>query len=225
MEIENSQYQYVVTNTTDIEFNEKLIDDCDHNSILHNIYNDQLGQRIPDIENVRRNIETHLTKEELLDFSLFRQTKPTQNQGSSQGKRRHSNEIHKVFLYNNFGKAVSSGAITKKRKRLLKVLACVGELLRFKRQYNMDQTLKDILTKKQYIVLMMYERRILLKDIVERLKLAKWKEGRPTNRTVTVRFYSALDKLKKSNNPNIAKYLVLLKAVLKFSRKYPKSKH
>jgi len=165
-----------------------------------------------DVNDVLSHIKTHLTKEELLCFSIYKNSKKQKNQ------------IHRVFLEKYHGKKLSSSAVTKRKKRLMDVLGHVRALLQFKQSTNVDHKLKDLLTTKQYIVLMLYERRVSMKEIGEQLGLAEWKPGCPASRSISMRFYGAVDRLNESKNKDLHRYLELLGNVLKFSRKYPASK-
>lgn len=172
-----------------------------------------LSTSIADIEFIRnvddafKEIKDHLTKEEKLLFSIFKNS-----------KKQH-NHIHKVFLEKHCGKRLSSSAITKRKKRILSVLYVVGKLLRFKRSHNIDYRLKRILTRKQYTMLMLYERRKTYKEITDKLDL------QPRSKSLQYLFYTALYKIDNSGEPDLLEYKRLLRDVLRYSRKYPKFKH
>ena len=175
------------------------------------------NKTLRNVEDVFSEIKTHLTKEELLCFSLYKNAK------------RQRNQIHKVFLETHFpekyrSKKLSSSAITKRKTRLMHVLGHVGAMLRFKRSTNVDHKIKQVLTQKQYIMLILYERRVPMKEIAEKLEMAKWVEGSPGTRSISNRFYAAINRLQETDDPEIRRYLELLGNVLKFSRKYPTSK-
>lgn len=170
------------------------------------------AETLRDLSDVLSDIQSHLTKEELLCFSLYKNSK------------RQRNQIHQVFLEKYHGKKLTTSAITKRKTRLMQVLGHVGALLRFKRSTNVDYIIKKTLTTKQYIMLMMYERRIPMKEIGEKLGLARWTENSRASRSISQRFYAALDRLEDAKDPNIKRYMELLGNVLKFSRKYPTSK-
>lgn len=165
-----------------------------------------------DASDVLLEIKDHLTKEELLFFSVYKNSKIQKNQ------------IHQVFLEKYHGKQLTSSAITRRKERLMHVLGHVGALLRFKRSTNVDYKLKQILTKKQYIMLILYERRIPMKDIGEKLGLTKWTKKNRNSRPISLRFYAAMDRLQIIDDADVIRYLELLGNVLKFSRKYPVSK-
>ena len=158
------------------------------------------------VDDVLHEMKDHLTKEELLCVSLYKNSK------------RQRNHIYGVFLEKYFKKKLSSSAMTKRRHRMLHVLSHVGELLRFKRANGIDAKLREILTKKQYVVLNLYERRWLVKDIKKKLKLSD------KTRKVHECYYRAIDRLEASDDPAIKRYITLLGNVLRFSRKYPTSK-
>lgn len=156
------------------------------------------------VDDVLQEIKGHLTKEEQLCVSLYK---------NASGQR---NTIHRVFLQKYHGKYLSSCAITKRKKKMFSVLAHIGELLRFKKENDLDDELKDLLTSRQFEMLMLYERRRTEKEITSLLDI---------NRSAMWRRYDrALERLKNSEDPNIHQYLVLFNNILKFSRKFPKKK-
>lgn len=160
--------------------------------------------RIPlEVREALREIRPHLTKEEILCFSIHRNE-----------KRKASNRIHIKFIESYFGKTLTSSGITLRKNRLIQVLNHVGELLRFKRRHGVDQKLRDILTQTQYRRLMLYERRRSWKEIMELENTYPAQISRSVHKAIN-------NRLKKSSDPDIQRYLELLGNVLRFSRKYP----
>ena len=151
------------------------------------------------IEDVLKDIKNYLTKEELLCLSLYKNSK------------RQRNDIHRVFLKKYFDKSVTSPAITLTKKRMFEVLRCVGEMHRYKKEVALDMLLREILTRRQYYLLMLYEQRKPLLEVEKILKIQKRSITRCFNRTVL--------RLKSAKNPKINKYITFLNEVLKFSRK------
>lgn len=151
------------------------------------------------LEEVVNEIRSHLTKEELLCLSLYKNSK------------KQSNSIYKVFFSKYFNKDMTSAAITQRKKRLFKVLEAVGKLQRFKKSNAIDIKLRQILTKRQHQIMMLYEQRRTLIEIEDILGIS--------NRGIRFRFKRAVDRLKKSGDPKIIEYLKKLNSVLKFSRK------
>ena len=151
------------------------------------------------IEDVLEEIKGHLTKEELLFLSLFKNSP------------RQSNVIHRYFLKKYYGRVPTSAAITKKKRRLFNVLGHIGRLLRFKKAKNVDLRLKTELTTKQYQILMLYERRKEVKEICRLLNLKP--------RAIKRRYMRALKRVEESTDKVLAHYLKLYQNVLQYSRK------
>jgi hypothetical protein len=170
---------------------------------------------IDDMTRIYNKIENHLTKEECLLFSLYKNPEDT-----------CKNNIIKAKMHENtFGKKLSSSAMTQRKKRLKYVFIAILALLDFKQRTSIDIKLKKTLTKKQYEILMLYERRVPGKEICERIScLANWRDGAPNTRPLSFRFYNAVERLKKANDLELTQYLMYLSKVLKFSRKFPKHK-
>ena len=185
-------FEYMVTPTVDVT-------------------NDNTKKEIGD---VLSEIKTHLTKEELLLFSLYKNSK------------QHNNRIPKLFLEKYHGKKLTSSAISHRKARLMKVLKHVGILLRYKQAHNIDYLVKQIVTKKQFVIFMMYERRFSMKEIWEKVYNSKgnWTDTNKPTSSISRCFYAALTRLQNNNNPDIGSYLHLVKNVLQFSRKFPRSK-
>jgi len=168
------------------------------------IANDENELITREFGDVLNEMKEHLTKEELLYISLYKNSK------------RQRNNIYKIFLEKYHKKSLTSSAITKRKKRMFHVLGHLGEMLRYKRTHNVDSKLKNILTKKQFVCLILYERRWTTSDIRKKLKL---------NSPAPIHcYYRAIGRLENSSDPTIKRYLNLLGNVLKFSRKYPVSK-
>lgn len=166
-----------------------------------------------EVGDVLSEIKTHLTKEELLLFSLYKNSK------------KKSNQIPKLFLEKYYDKKLTSSAISHRKKRLMKVLYHVGILLRYKQAYNIDYSIKQVLTHKQFLIFMLYERRVGMKEIWEKVyDKGKWEKNIKNSRPISTCFYRALTRLEDCANTDIPKYLELLKNVLQYSRKYPISK-
>jgi hypothetical protein len=152
------------------------------------------------LSDILSEIRDHLTKEELLCVALFKNSKKPQH-----------NHIFRVFLEKHHGKKLTSSAITHRKHRLLKVLRYVGALLRFKRDNNLDSILKSKLTKKQYKVLLQYEKRELITNIGVQLNMGA--------DCVSRAFCRAIIRLENCQYPLIRRYLELLNNVLRYSRK------
>jgi DNA-binding NarL/FixJ family response regulator len=164
-----------------------------------------LDETMPDLfirefGDVFNEIKDHLTKEELLCVALFKNSK----------KRQHNN-VYRVFFKQYYKTELTSSAITHRKRRMLAVLRHVGTLLRFKREHGVDDFLKDILTKKQYSVLILYEKRLMLSEMSNKLNLKV--------NTISQVFTRTMRRLKVSTNPLIVRYLELLDIVLRFSYK------
>lgn len=157
-----------------------------------------------DFGTVLNNYRDYLTKEELVCISLFKNSKKKQNQ----------NKVYSRFLETYMGKKYSSSSVSHKKKKALAVLKCVGELVRYKKEHNLDNILKEILTNKQYVLLMLYERRILINDIQKRLKLR-------FNTAVSSLFGRVLDRLQQAAETDgvIKCYLKLLGNIFRYSRR------
>lgn len=153
-----------------------------------------------DLGDVLNDIRDHLTKEELLCVSLFKNSKKPQH-----------NHIFRVFFEKYLGKRLTSSAITHRKRRLLLVLRHVGALLRFKRDNNLDGLLKPLLTKKQYQVLLRYEKRDSVIDMA--------KQFDTTKAQISSMFSRIIVRLDDQRTPLIRRYLELLNNVLRFSRK------
>ena len=154
-----------------------------------------------DFSDVLNEIKGHLTRDELLSVSLFKNS-----------KKPHNNQVYRAFFRANHGKELSSSAVTHLKNRLVRVLQHVGTLLRYKRDNNIDYLLKDILPKRQYAILMMYEKRWPLAEINRRI-------GNKHSSTTSGAFSRAMTKLQAETHPLIRRYLELLGIVLRFSRK------
>jgi DNA-binding NarL/FixJ family response regulator len=126
-------------------------------------------------------------------------------------KKPRQNQVYRVFFEFHHGIKLSTSAITHRKKRVLKVLQHVGALLRFKRDNNIDNFLKDILTNKQYRVLVLYEKRKTLLDISHQLNI------KPN--TVSQVFSRMLHRLEQESHPLICRYRELLGIVLRYSYK------
>ena len=151
------------------------------------------------IEEVLKDIRMYLTKEELLCLSLYKNSK------------RQRNNIHRVFLKKYFGKDVTSPAITLTKKRMFEVLRCVGEMHRYKKETALDITLRNLLTRKQYHMLLLCEQR---KPIAEIERITR------TRKRAIIDCVNRLKiRLKDAKNLEINQYVRLLNKVLKFSRK------
>jgi len=151
------------------------------------------------LEDVLKDIKNHITKEELLYLSLYKNSK------------RQRNNIHRVFIKKYFGKDISSSAITFHKKRIFKVLECVGSLLKFKKINAFDTILRNKLTRKQYHAVSLYEQRKTVEEMSKILNVNK--------RSVHFRISRALSRLKESEESIIKDYLEYLNKVIKFSRK------
>lgn len=154
------------------------------------------------LDEVLSEIKTHLTKEELLCLSLYKNSK------------KKSNSIYRVFFDKYFGKKISSAAITQRKKRLFKVLEVVGDLYKFKQENAVDIDLRKILTKRQYQLLILYEQRKTIEEIEKILGIG--------NRGIRFRFNRAVKRLQEQaiSNDKILGYIQHLNSVLKFSRKH-----
>jgi hypothetical protein len=96
------------------------------------------------------------------------------------------------------------------KKRIFKVLFHISNLLNYKQKEEINQKLRDALTEKQYRAWCLYEKR----------KQYPEKELKISEST-----YMGLIKLAKrnilaKNDKVLNKYLILLKEVFKFSRKF-----
>lgn len=158
-----------------------------------------------DIDDIMHEISGHLTKEERLCVSLYK---------NSRGQR---NTIHRIFLKKYYGKYLTSGAITYRKKRMFSVLAVVGTLVRYKKEAGIDSLLKGILTKRQYTIITLYEKRKTYKEMTATLGIKEPAIWRCYDR--------ALERLKQAKNAKINKYRTLVKKVTKFSRKFTQSKN
>ena len=159
-----------------------------------------------DFGDILNDIKEYLTREERVCISLFKNSKKQRNQ------------IYRAFLecampekYGEGNQYLSSSAITHKKKKILKVLAHVGALVRYKQERHVDILLKEILTTRQYVVLMMYERRLPNTEIQSRLKIS--------TQSLMKRYHRAIERIEEENNPTLQRYLTLLGNVLRFSRK------
>jgi hypothetical protein len=151
------------------------------------------------IDDVLGEIRSHLTKEELLCVSLFKNSK------------RQSNNIHRIFLKKYHGKMLGTSAITMRKLRMLHVLSHVGALLEYKRTHEIDQHLQEILTTRQFQILDLYEKRITRKKVREMLNIKE--------RAIEKCYKRALKRLEEAQNSTVQRYVELLRNVLKFSRK------
>jgi ParB-like chromosome segregation protein Spo0J len=143
-------------------------------------------------------VRDFLTKEELLYISLYKNAP------------RVKNSIYRVFLQKYRGKTLSNSAISMQKKRIFKVLFHISNLLNYKQKEEINQKLRDALTEKQYRAWCLYEKR----------KQYPEKELKISEST-----YMGLIKLAKrnilaKNDKVLNKYLILLKEVFKFSRKF-----
>ena len=154
------------------------------------------------VDDVLQEIRGHLTKEELLCVSLYK---------NASGQR---NTIHRAFLKKYYGKWLSSGAITYRKKQMFRILSHVGALLRYKKENGIDAVLRRLLTKRQFQILMLYERRKTYKEITATLSITEAAVWRCYDR--------ALDRLTEAKTAQIDRYLELLRNVHKFSRKFQK---
>lgn len=156
------------------------------------------------LKDVLKDISNHLTKEELLCLSIYKNSyKPRNN-------------IYKLFIEKYYGKSLTPSGITQRKKRMLKVLEAVGALLRYKRANNIDTRLMKHLTRRQFQILCFYEKRESSAEISKKLEI--------TVRSVERRFYRSISRLKSLNCDYFNKYIELLGEVLRFSRKFPVSK-
>lgn len=158
------------------------------------------------IDDVFREIKDHLTNEEKLVFSLYKNS-----------KNRKKNRIYMAFLERHHGKKLTTSAITHIKKRMFCVLNHVGALLRFKQTRGLDYKLKQILTNRQFILLTLYEQRMCLEKIRTQI-------GIKHLHTLSDLFGRAVERLQQSKDADIQRYLVLLGNVLRFSRISSKSK-
>jgi len=169
-------------------------DSCLHDSSADHYFHQEFGT-------VFKDIKGHLTEDECLCLSLYKNSKQTRNNGP-----------YCAFFKRVRGKTLSSSLVVHHKRRLLKVLRYVGELLRFKRDNNVDDALKEILTDKQYMILMLYERRVPLQEI-------QHKVGHNHKSTTSAAFARALaELLTHTDRPLIKRYVELLSMVLHFSR-------
>ena len=146
-------------------------------------------------------IKAHLTKDEHLCLSVYKNSKKIKKNGP-----------YRAFFETHRGEQPSSSLITHRKKRLEKILPRLGALLRFKRDNNLDGLLKDHLLLKQYNVLMLYERRLPLSDIQQQLE-----HKHPS--TTSGAFGRAVKALLRNNDhPLIQRYIELLSQVLHYSR-------
>jgi hypothetical protein len=151
------------------------------------------------IGDVLNEIKSHLTREELLSISIFKNSK------------RQSNSIHKKFLQEYYGKELATSTITMRKNRMFQVLFHVNNLLKFKKEKNADLEIKKYLTNHQYQILSLYESRKLLKEITALMNIKK--------RAITRCWKRILRRLESADNEVVKQYLVLLRNVLKFSDK------
>ena len=108
-------------------------------------------------------------------------------------------------------KVMYSSLITHKKKKIFKLLAHLGALIAYKKQCHVDTLLKQILTAKQYVLILMAERRVLRTDMQLELKISK--------QSLSKRYNRAIERLRQEDNPIIKRYMSLLGNVLRFSRK------
>lgn len=160
-----------------------------------------------DVNEIINNFRDYLTKEEFLCISLYKNAIGKQN-----------NRVHKVFIKKYQGKVVDTSTVTKRIRKMFKLLPLLSDFLRFKRIYGMDYRLKDLLTKKQYRLLILYEKRKKSKEICDILNIKGWRSG------VENSFKRILKRLERSNDLYIQKYLEYLSDLFKFSRKYKRPK-
>ena len=165
-------------------------------SLPNDVFNDT------SIDNALKDVQEHLTKEELLCVSLYKQSK------------KQRNDVYRVFLERHYGKKLTCSGISKRKTRTLRVLKAVGALLTFKQSNGVDIRLRRLLTKRQYVIVGLYERRLSNKDIAEKV-------GIGTSRGVERCWKRALHRLYENGDINIKTYLEYLKMVLKFSNKHP----
>jgi hypothetical protein len=168
---------------------------------MEDIFNDT------SIENALRDLSEHLTKEELLCVSLYKKS------------RKQRNDVYRVFLEEHYGKTLSCSGVSKRKSRTLRVLKAVGALLSYKVSNGIDIRLRRILTRKQYTIVNLYERRITNKEIA---KLANISTAKYPWRTVELVWKRAIKRLYAEGDVYIKTYLGLLKNVLRFSAKHPK---
>lgn len=159
------------------------------------------AEEIPvrDLGEVLNDIKSHLTKEELLCVTLFKNSRKPQN------------KVYAVFIQKYYGKTLSSSAVAHRKRKLLRVLVGIGELLRYKREYNIDALMKDWLTERQHEIMLYYERRVPLAEIATKLGINKF--------SICQRHARAMSRLKASNEPKFGRYLRLLNNILRFSKK------
>jgi hypothetical protein len=119
-----------------------------------------------------------------------------------------------VFLEEHYGKKLTCSGVSKRKTRTLRVLKAVGALLTYKQSNGIDIRLRRLLTKRQYVIVGLYERRLSNKDIAAKI-------GVGTSRAVERMWKRALHRLYEEGDINIKTYLEYLKLVLKFSNKHP----
>lgn len=165
-------------------------------------YDDQEQTSIaaPDISALLNDLRSHLTVEEMLCISIFKNTTQHRN-----------NAVYQAFIYKYHGKKLSRSAVSHKKKTVFKVLRQVSALLQYKRTYPVDYSLKELLTKRQYELLMLYERRIPVADISVQLNRSR--------HSIFDRYKRIRERLDACTDPVIVQYCELLHGVLKFSRK------
>jgi len=159
-----------------------------------------------DDEFFKRNLDTylkdlkhHITKEELLCLSLYKNSK------------KQNNTIHQVFLKKYFNKDLKSPAITLRKQRIFKLLVCLSKFDLFKKENAIDGLLRSALTNRQYRILMMYEQR-KNNDEISRITGTHY-------RAIIGVVRRAQDRLMTSNNPKLLKYVELLNELFRFSKK------
>lgn len=152
-----------------------------------------------DLDDALKQIKEYLTKEELLYIAVYKNSyKPR-------------NSIYRVFIEKYRKKTVGLSTISMQKKRIFRLLEHLNRFIKFKNENSMDLILKEILTVKQYRILMLYERRKTVSEMMAELKIKKFATHLCMRR--------ALARLSDAKNPQVETYLRLLKNVLKFSRK------
>lgn len=152
------------------------------------------------VEDLLNEFQDHLTKEEQLLVSLYKNF-PKQR-----------NNIHRIFFKKYHGRMISTSAISQKKRQMFKVLACLGELMRFKRENNIDNKLQGLLTLRQYQALILHERRKTIPEMMNRLGVSE--------RAIQYRWRGAVNRIKDSSDTNLNQYLHLLALIFRFSRKH-----
>jgi len=154
------------------------------------------------IDNALKDIKEHLTKEELLCVALYKHSK------------RQRNDVYRVYLEKHYGKTLTCSGVSKRKTRTLKVLKAVGAMLTYKQSNGIDIRMRRLLTKRQYLIVSMYERRLPNNEIAE-------KTGVGTHRAVEMVWKRAIRRLYEKGDENLKTYLEYLKIVLRFSNKHP----